>query len=81
MAGLACGTPSYLAWDILKETTKAFLICSDDIAKKGMKILGNPLKGDRHIISGESGAVTLGALFEILSNKEYNDLKKSFQAF
>jgi len=75
MAGLACGEPSYMGWNILKSAAGAFLTCSDDIARKGMKVLGNPLKGDQHIISGESGAVTLGALFEILSNKRYHTIK------
>ncbi len=75
MAGLACGEPSRMGWDILKSATNAFLTCSDDIARRGMKILGNPLKNDKRIISGESGAVTLGALFEILSNKHYCTIK------
>ena len=75
MAGLACGEPSHMGWDILKSAAAAFLACSDDVARRGMKVLGNPLKGDQRIISGESGAVTLGALFEVLSNKHYHTIK------
>jgi len=77
MAGLACGEPSYIGWEVLKSTTSAFLICSDDVARRGMKVLGNPLNGDQRLVSGESGSVTLGALFEILSNKYFYKIKES----
>jgi diaminopropionate ammonia-lyase len=40
-----------------------------------MKILGNPLHGDPAIISGESGAVTLGAVYELLSNKDLEETR------
>jgi len=76
MAGLACGEPSHIGWDILKSATSAFLMCSDNVARRGMKVLGNPLEGDQRIVSGESGAVTLGALFDILSNKEFYRIKE-----
>ena len=75
MAGLACGEPSLMGWKILGGTSSAFLTCSDNVARKGMKVLGNPLKGDQPVISGESGAVTLGVLFEVLSNKDYTTIK------
>ncbi len=77
MAGLACGEPSHLGWDILKSAASAFLMCSDDVARRGMKVLGNPLEGDQRILSGESGAVTLGALFEILSNADFLKVKEA----
>jgi diaminopropionate ammonia-lyase len=76
MAGLACGEPSQIGWQILKYSALAFLTCSDDIARRGMRVLGNPMKGDQPIISGESGAVTLGALFEVLSNKIFQGIKE-----
>lgn len=79
MAGLACGKPSLLAWDILKSAASAFIACSDDIARRGMRVLGNPLAGDQRVISGESGSVTLGALFEILSNKEFRAIKQELK--
>lgn len=79
MAGLACGKPSLLAWDILKSAASAFIACSDDIARRGMRVLGNPLAGDQRVISGESGSVTLGALFEILSNKEFRTIKQELK--
>lgn len=75
MAGLACGDPSPLAWDILRDCADAFLKCPEYVAAKGMRVYGVPLKGDPFIISGESGAVTLGALMFIMERKELKDLR------
>jgi diaminopropionate ammonia-lyase len=74
MAGLACGEPSEIAWDILKKNADAFIACSDHVALKGMRVLGNPLEGDDSIISGESGAVTTGLVYELLNNSMFNEL-------
>jgi len=76
MAGLACGEPSQMGWNILKQTANAFLTCSDEVARRGMRVLGRPMKGDQRIISGESGAVPLGAVFEVLSNKLFQRIKE-----
>lgn len=76
MAGLACGEPNTIGFEVLKNYSKAFISCPDYISAKGMRILGNPLKGDKRVISGESGAVTAGALYEIMTNEEYKDLKE-----
>lgn len=62
MAGLACGDPNPLAWNVLIETADVFAACPDYVAAKGMRVYGVPLRGDPFIVSGESGAVTLGAL-------------------
>ena len=70
MAGLACGTPSSIALSILADCASGFLSCDDGVAKRGMRVLGNPLATDPHITSGESGAVTLGALFELCTKPE-----------
>ncbi|MDA3810492.1 MAG: hypothetical protein PF518_09220 [Spirochaetaceae bacterium] len=79
MAGLACGEPSPIAWDILKEKADVFISCPDYIAAKGMRIYATPLKGDPFIVSGESGAVTLGALTGILKEEGLQDLKKALK--
>jgi diaminopropionate ammonia-lyase len=42
-----------------------------------MKVLGNPLPGDPRIISGESGAVTLGALFEIMTDSAFEKIRQA----
>jgi diaminopropionate ammonia-lyase len=51
-------------------------MCADEIARKGMKVLGNPLATDQPVISGESGAVTLGALFEIMTARQNMKIRK-----
>ncbi|MBN1564408.1 MAG: diaminopropionate ammonia-lyase [Anaerolineae bacterium] len=75
MAGLACGDPSPLAWSILRDCADMFLSCPDYVAAKGMRVYGVPLKGDPFIVSGESGAVTLGALMFIMERPELADLR------
>ncbi len=66
MAGLACGDPSPVAFDILNANADIFLTMPDYVAARGMRILSCPLKGDPFVISGESGAVPLGALFTLV---------------
>ena len=75
MAGLACGDPSPIAFDILSHNANFFLSVPDYIAARGMRILSCPLKGDPFMISGESGAVPLGALYSILTDKGDEELR------
>lgn len=63
MAGLSCGTPSKLAWDIISKHSNYFITCDDEIAKLGMKELAK-----QNIISGESGAVSYGILKYAIEN-------------
>jgi diaminopropionate ammonia-lyase len=77
MAGLACGEPNPLGWEILKECTDVFVSVPDWVTARGMRILGNPLKGDARIISGESGAVTAGLLSVITIDEKYKELKEA----
>jgi len=74
MAGLACGEPNPIAWRILWDCTDVFMQCPDYVAAKGMRVYGVPLAGDPFIVSGESGAVTLGALLFTMERPEYADL-------
>ncbi|MBQ5327464.1 MAG: diaminopropionate ammonia-lyase, partial [Oscillospiraceae bacterium] len=74
MAGLACGEPCTIGWELLKYGADAFISAEDTAAAYGMRILGNPDDSDDRVISGESGAATFGALCEILrSNKEMKE--------
>jgi diaminopropionate ammonia-lyase len=75
MAGLECGNPNPIAWDILKDQADYFFSCPDYVAAKGMRVYGMPLKGDPFIVSGESGAVTLGALMFVMQQKCLENLK------
>lgn len=65
MAGLACGDPSPIAWKVLWDCADVFSVCPDYVAAKGMRVYAVPLAEDPFIVSGESGAVTLGALMFI----------------
>jgi len=76
MAGLCCGVPSVQGWPILRRTMKAFLSCEDPVTARGMRILYSPLAGDGQVVSGESGAVTLGALHTICTAESMLGLRQ-----
>jgi len=76
MAGLACGEPCHLAWEILKDCADHFIAFPDWAAAKGMRILGNPLGKDDRVISGESGASSFGCCAAILTEPELAPLKR-----
>lgn len=71
MAGLACGEPNPQAWKILKTAADYYYSAEDIVSARGMRVLGNPLAGDPQIISGESGAVTLGIIYELMTKDKY----------
>ena len=75
MAGLACGEPNTLSWDILRNHVSAFVSCPDWVSAKGMRMLGVPVKGDPTVISGESGAVGMGLIAALMETDEYKDLR------
>lgn len=79
MAGLACGEPCSIAWNVLRDYADNFISCPDYVAAYGMRIMGNPARGDEKIISGESGAATLGCVAEIMTNPNLCDLKEKLQ--
>ena len=75
MAGLACGEPNTIAWDILKNHVKVFVSCPDWVAANGMRMLAAPIKGDPQVVSGESGAVSMGLLASVIKDAKYKDLR------
>ncbi len=76
MAGLACGEPSTTAFEILRDEGFAFMKCDDDVARRGMRVLANPLNGDTAVISGESGAATMGVVYELMTREDLASLKE-----
>ncbi|TQR12739.1 diaminopropionate ammonia-lyase [Psychrobacillus soli] len=74
MAGLACGEPNARAYGILRQYAKGAFSCHDNIAALGMRVYGNPLKDDPKVISGESGAATLGLLYYLRSLEQGNEM-------
>lgn len=77
MAGLACGEPCTIAWEVLRRCADAFLSCPDYAAADGMRILAAPRPGDPPIVSGESGASTLGCAANILLRDSLKELKET----
>ncbi len=79
MAGLACGEPNTISWDILKNHVSVFVAAPDWVAAKAMRMLSAPIKGDPQVVSGESGAAPFGVLVEIMTNPELAELKKALK--
>lgn len=79
MAGLACGEPNPVSWEILRYCADMFVSVPDWITARGMRILGNPLQGDARVVSGESGAVTAGVLSVVAACDEYKDIKEALE--
>lgn len=79
MAGLACGEPTTVGWEVLKNYSDNFVSCPDYVAAQGMRVLGNPLSTDTKIISGESGAAGFGLVYEILTNESLKWMKEALK--
>jgi len=79
MAGLACGEPSTLAWDILREWVCGFISCGNATAANGMRILANSIGDDTTIEAGESGAVGIGLLDRLANHPDCAVLRKELE--
>ncbi|MBQ4825895.1 diaminopropionate ammonia-lyase [Leisingera sp. HS039] len=62
MAGLSCGEPSGMAWEILAEEASDFLTIPDSIVAPAVRLLANAETGDPVIEAGESAVAGLAAL-------------------
>ena len=69
MAGLACGEPCTIGWELLEYCADGFISMEDAVAADGMRMLACPWADDDRVISGESGAAGFGAVMEILRNQ------------
>ena len=76
MAGLACGEPNILSWDILRNHADAFVSCPDWVSASGMRRLAAPVQGDPIVRSGESGAIGMGLLSTIMEEEAYAALRE-----
>ncbi|MGF0040405.1 diaminopropionate ammonia-lyase [Peptoniphilaceae bacterium SGI.131] len=76
MAGLACGEPNTFGLKVLLDYADGFIRCSDEFAAHGMRLLANPLGSDAKVVSGESGAASIGAMSKVLSDLKYDTVKK-----
>lgn len=76
MSGLNCGTPSRIAWKILKDGVDLFLAIPDDYAIKAMQNLYFPFRNDAQIFAGESGAAGLGGLTALAYEESLEEVKQ-----
>ena len=79
MAGLNCGTPSTLAYEILRQGCNGFIIIPDAYAIEAIKILYKPSGDDSKIEAGESGAAGLAGLLALARAPELKALRESFK--
>ncbi len=69
MAGLSCGVPNPISWEIIRNFADGFFSCDDVLTANGMRILGNPLGDDKRVIAGESGAIGTGFADELMNHR------------
>ena len=75
MAGLCCGEPCPIAWEILREYADAFASIPDSASARAMQVLAKPVGDDPVTVSGESGAAGMDLVLELLEEPEYAELK------
>ena len=76
MAGLNCGEPNTATWPILRDYASFYAACPDYVTARGMRVLASPIKDDKKVISGESGAVGMGLLSMLMEKDEFVDIRK-----
>ena len=79
MAGLCCGEVCTIGWEVIRHHAEFFFSVPDYVSADGMRLLGNPLKGDERIISGESGAVTSGLLYELMTKEAFRTYREELK--
>ena len=79
MAGLACGEPCTIGWEVLRRCADAFISCPDYAAADGMRILAAPTGGDPSVVSGESGASAFGCAANILLREDLAELREQLK--
>ena len=70
MAGLSCGEPSEMAWEILREEAQDFVTISDELIAPTVRLLARPMAGDPMIEAGESAVAGLSASIAAARNDE-----------
>ncbi len=75
-AGLSCGNPSFLAWDILKNGVDYFMTITDNDIASTMQAMANKTYSSKSIIAGESAvAGIVGLIATSKDSKIKNELK------
>jgi diaminopropionate ammonia-lyase len=77
MAGLACGEPNLIGWDILRDFPCGYISCDNYVAANGIRILANPVGGDRIVEAGESGSVGIGLVELLINHTAFDEVKQA----
>ena len=75
MAGLACGEVNTFGWPILRDRPSCYIRCDNYVAANGIRILANPIYGDKAIEAGESGSVGIGVLELLTAHSAFDEIK------
>lgn len=70
MAGLSCGEPSEMAWEILREEASDFVTIPDSIVAPTVRLLANAETGDPVVEAGESAVAGLAALIAAMQHPD-----------
>lgn len=62
MAGLSCGEPSLVAWNLLADGADDFMTIDDAAAAEAMRLLARPTQSDPAIVAGESAVAGLAGM-------------------
>ena len=73
MAGLSCGEPSEMAWQILAEEARDFLTIPDRIVAPTVRLLAQGACGDPVVEAGESAVAGLAALIAARQDADLSD--------
>ena len=68
MAGLSCGEPSEMAWQIISETARDFLAMPDQFVAPTVRLLARPIGQDLAVEAGESAVAGLSAVIAARSD-------------
>ena len=77
MAGLCCGEPCTISWEIINAYADGFVSCGDEYSARGMRLLGKPVEGDTVVVSGESGAVGAGVLEALMTEERLKEAREA----
>ena len=76
MAGLSCGEPSELAWNVLQEAAHGFMTIPEDLVAPTVRLLAHGQSGDASIEAGESAVAGLiGSICGALNPKLRDEMK------
>ena len=77
MAGLNCGEPCTVTWPTLDKLSSFYFAFPDNVAARGMRVLAAPTGQDPKVISGESGAASMGLVSLLLEKPEYAPFRQA----